>query len=638
MSQTLRVLFVEDNPDDMDLLHMELERGGYDVVSERVETREALDRALDNGTWDLILSDYHMPRFDGRRALDAVRARDPDVPFILVSGRIGEDVAVEAMRAGANDYLLKGNLKRLNAAIDRELSEAASRRARMAAERDLKRSKEYNRALLEAIPDLILRLRRDGAVLDGIAGDPSRQTMRPQTMVGRRIHDVAPRQLVEQVMGTIDETLRYGGTRSIDFDVEADGNRHAYEARLATCGPDEVLAIIRNVTEQRNMEAQMRAAQRMEAVGRLAGGVAHDFNNILTVIQSYVGFLRSEFPEEGPLRSDVNAIGDAAERASRLTHQLLAFSRRQIQELQVVDLNTEIGELEKMLRRLIGEDIELVMTLEEGLGLVKTDPTHLEQVIMNLVVNARQAMPEGGALNIETMNLRIDDEYGRKKGVQVAPGDYVVLKVSDTGMGMDEETASQIFEPFFTTKKKGEGTGLGLATVYGIVKQSRGFIWVSSEPDVGTVFEILLPRTREPERALRGRPSIPTAVRGTETILLVEDEPALRRAARRMLEQNGYQVLEAGHGEEALPLFERHHHQIALLLTDVVMPVMGGPQLARRLNAFRSDLPVVYMSGYTDNEIGRHGVLQEGTIFVQKPFTEKSLLRTVRDALDDAKT
>ncbi len=638
MNHSLRVLLVEDNPDDAELLQLELKRGGYDLTCQRVETKEALEKALEEGVWDLILSDYNLPSFNGRKALEVVRAKNPEIPFIMVSGAIAEDTAVDVMRAGANDYLLKGNLKRLTAAITRELAEAESRRARCDAERDLERSNEYNRALLEAIPDMIFRVRRDGVVLDGIAGEVSKPSLRPQAVIGRRIQEMAPKDLVDQAMSCVDKTLQAGGIRLIECELELNGTQRAYEARLATCGSDEVLAIIRNVTEQKSLEAQMRAAQRMEAVGRLAGGVAHDFNNILTVIQSYVGFLRSEFDDGDARRADVDAIGDAAGRATRLTHQLLAFSRRQIQELQIVDINREIQELEKMLRRLIGEDVSLVMKLHQELGLVETDPTHLEQVIMNLVVNARHAMPQGGTLEIKTANVALDEEYGRKRGVRVPPGEYVLLAVTDTGVGMDEETASRVFEPFFTTKEKGEGTGLGLSTVYGIVKQSQGYIWVSSRPNAGTTFEIHLPRTRGAGPTLRPRASIPVAVRGDETVLLVEDEPVLRRAARRMLEQNGYQVLEASHGEEALSICEQHAGTIDLMLTDVVMPHMSGPQLAKRLRSVLPGLPIVYMSGYTDDEIGRHGVLQEGTVFVQKPFTEKSLLRTVRATLDDAKS
>jgi CheY-like chemotaxis protein len=371
----------------------------------------------------------------------------------------------------------------------------------------------------------------------------------------------------------------------------------------------------------------------MEAVGRLAGGIAHDFNNLLTVITSYSDILLEDLASQDPRRGDVEEIGKAAASAARLTRQLLAFSRQQVLEPRVLDLNASLASADKLLRRLLGEDIELVTAPAPSLGTVKADPGQLEQVIVNLAVNARDAMPEGGKLTLETANADMDDAYVREHPA-AKPGSYVVLAVSDTGVGMDEETQRRIFEPFFTTKEAGKGTGLGLATVYGIVKQSGGFIWVYSEPGHGTTFKIYLPRVEEPVDA-ETRPVPPLgSLRGTETVLLVEDAAAVRAVIHQTLDRLGYRVLEAPNGEAALHLATKHRGPIHLLLTDVVMPELGGRQLAERLSALRPELRVLYASGYTDDAVVRHGVLKPGIAYLQKPFTPEVLALKVREVLD----
>ncbi len=381
-----------------------------------------------------------------------------------------------------------------------------------------------------------------------------------------------------------------------------------------------------------SLQEQLRQAQKMEAIGRLAGGIAHDFNNILSVIKGSAQLSLMDLREGDPLYSNLKEIERSADRASALTRQLLAFSRKQIMEMRVIDLNDLIRNFEKMLRRMLGEDIELLTYLSEPLGRVKADPGQIEQVIMNLVVNARDAMPRGGKLTIETANVGLDEEYARRH-IGVRPGPYVMLSITDTGVGMTKEVQERIFEPFFTTKEMGRGTGLGLSTVYGIVKQSGGNIWVYSEPGKGTTFKIYLPRVEaevsEVRREVEGE--VP---RGSETLLVIEDEETVRKLAVRLLKRQGYNVLEAPDGGKAFILCEKYRDPIHLILTDVVMPGMSGRELAERLKRIHPEARVLYMSGYTDNSIIHHGVLEEGIDFIQKPFTFENLLRKVREVLD----
>ncbi|MCI0620867.1 MAG: response regulator [Acidobacteria bacterium] len=514
METEVRILFVEDSTPDAELEERELRKAGLLFRSKRVWGREDCVRALQEFKPDIIISDYSLPDMDGLAALEIAKEICPDVPFIFVSGTIGEERAVESLKRGATDYVIKDRLEGLVIKVRRALKEAEER------------------------------------------------------------------------------------------------------------------------AENRRLEEQLRQSQKVEAVGRLAGGIAHDFNNLLTAIIGYSDILLHDLGDNNPLSAEILEIKKAGQRAATLTSQLLAFSRKQVLHPRVLDLNDVVADMDKMLRRLIGEDIELVTLFGPELGRVKADPGQTEQIIMNLAVNARDAMPQGGKLTIETTNAELDETFARKH-MAVKPGPYVMLAVSDNGRGMDAETQSHLFEPFFTTKELGKGTGLGLSTVYGIVKQSGGNIWVYSEPGEGTVFKIYLPRVTETVETWE--PSIKDQTEkltGTETVLVVEDESVVRNLVRSVLQRNGYTVLEANHGEEALRIAIRHQGTIHLMVTDVVLPHMSGRQLAERMATIRSNVRVLYMSGYTDNAIVQYGVLDPGIAFLQKPFTPDALARKVREVLD----
>jgi two-component system cell cycle sensor histidine kinase/response regulator CckA len=378
---------------------------------------------------------------------------------------------------------------------------------------------------------------------------------------------------------------------------------------------------------------QVRLAQRMETIGRLASGLAHDFNNLLTAILGHCEILLRRLPEEEPARKGIEEIRIAGERAAGLTRQLLAYSRRQVLKPQVIDLNSSVTAMVPMLQRLIGENIELNPALQQDLGRVEADPSQIEQIIMNLVVNARDSMPRGGRVVVETSHADLDETFA-KKHVPTRPGSYVMLAVSDTGSGMDKATLAHIFEPFFTTKQLGKGTGLGLATVYGIVKQSDGYIWVYSELGMGSTFKIYLPRVDAEVSLEEAGEKTPPLLSGSETVLLVEDDRTVRLLASEMLRMNGYKVLQARNGREALDLLRDHGHSIHLLLTDVVMPQMSGRQLAESIADINPGIRVLYMSGYTDGVIAHHGVLDAGVAYLQKPFSADFLARKVREVLD----
>ena len=431
------------------------------------------------------------------------------------------------------------------------------------------------------------------------------------------------------------EESKAGEFRPRTFNVTCkDGSKKVIQFLPVTMETKDQFIIYEDITEHEKLEAQLRQAQKMEAIGRLAGGVAHDFNNLLTAIIGNADLTLMSLDKDSPLQENIEEIKKAGHRAASLTRQLLAFSRKQVLQPKVLSLNEVITGLNKMLGRLIGEDVELETFMEPDLGRIKADPGQIEQVLLNLAVNARDAMPQGGKLTIETANVDLDEEYFRRHAEQMQPGPYVMLSVSDTGIGMNGEVLSHIFEPFFTTKETGEGTGLGMATVYGIIDHNNGYIWPYSEPDQGTTFKIYLPRIEgevESGQKENVRKKISDA---SETILMVEDNDEVRNLARNILQRYGYKVLEAENGEEALRISQQHQQPIHLMLTDVVMPGMSGRELAECIQSQRSEIKVLYMSGYTDSAIVHHGVLTSGVNFIQKPFTPEKLTSKIREVLD----
>ncbi len=398
-----------------------------------------------------------------------------------------------------------------------------------------------------------------------------------------------------------------------------------------------VLSSGEDITERKQLQEQLQHATKMEAIGRLSGGVAHDFNNSLIPVLLISEMLLKEMTPDNPMYEDIKDINEAGERCANLTRQLLAFGRRQIIEPKILNLNNVVKNIEKMLGHVINKDIELVKLLEPDLGHIKADLSQVEQIITNLAINARDAMPQGGKLTIETRNVYLDEEYA-KGHPYVTPGPYVMFAVSDTGVGISEEARAHAFEPFFSTKENGKGTGLGLSTVYGIVKQSGGDILIHSEPGAGTTFKIYMPRVEEVKEKVKPDKTAIESLRGSETILLVEDEDSVRKVAKRILEQHGYNILEARNGEVALKIHKQHKESIKLMITDVVMPGMSGKELADRISSLNPSIKVIYISGYTYDTIFHHGVLEGGIRFIQKPFTTESLMRKVREVLEDKNT
>jgi len=518
------------------------------------------------------------------------------------------------------------------------LGPATARRER--AERALREANEHLAAVIQSSPLAIYTLDPTSTVQTWNRAAEALYGWQAEEVIGRPLPTIAQdredhrrlrdRVLRGEALRGVEVTRRRKDGTSVNISLSV---APLHDAAGRVTG---MLSIAADVTEMRQLEVQYRQAQKMEAVGRLAGGIAHDFNNLLTAIIGTTALVLEDLGLESRARLDIQEIEKAAKRAAGLTRQLLIFSRQQVLEPRALDLNALVGNLEKMLHRLIGEDIELRTKPAALLGAVRADPGQLEQAIVNLVVNARDAMPKGGRLTIETADVELDRSYVAAH-VPTQPGPYVLLAISDTGVGMDGATKARLFEPFFTTKEPGRGTGLGLATVYGIVKQSGGYIWAYSELGHGTTFKIYLPRVAETAQAPESTPSPPTPVGGSETVLVVEDQDEVRRLTKRVLEARGYTVLAARNGAEALEIVGRHATQIHLMITDVVMPGMNGRELAQLACARRSDLKVLYVSGYTGEAVLQHRLLEPGVAFLQKPFTPDALARKTREVLDDGK-
>ncbi|HYL55470.1 MAG TPA: response regulator [Gemmatimonadales bacterium] len=634
---SVRILLLEDVPADAALIQRTLTKAGLVFVSERVDTRAAFEEALRVFAPDVILSDHGLPGFDGAAALQLVKERFPTLPVILVTGSLNEEKAVEFMKAGAADYILKDHLTRLPEAIKRALSESRLREERELAVTALRASEEQYRALFENTPFPMWVFDLETHALLAVNGAAiAHYGYRREEFLTLKIEDLRPPEDVaalEQHLATRPAGYRTTGPwrhRKKDgtiIHVETSGHEIPFGGRRAE------LVVIDDITERRRLEEQFRQAQKMEAVGRLAAGVAHDFNNLLTAILGTTDLMIEDLPAEDPDREGLLDIRDAAERAAVLTRQLLTFSRQQVVSPRVLRLNDVITDLVKLLRRLLGEDVTIATTLAADCGSVKADPGQLEQMIVNLSVNARDAMPNGGRLMIETKNVDLDGDYPTDR-VTIPAGRYVMLAVTDTGTGMDAKTKARIFEPFFTTKPVGKGTGLGLATVYGVVEQSGGYIWLYTELGHGTSFKIYLPRVDAAQSQAAVDEPAAGSVDGSETVLVAEDEEAVRQIIEKSLEARGYRVLSAGDGGTALERASAHAGAIDLLVSDVVMPDMNGRELSRRLTEARPNVKTLYLSGYTDDAILHRGVLQEGVAFLQKPFSLRALARKIRQVLE----
>jgi hypothetical protein len=637
MGEKLRILILEDVPTDAELQEHELRSAGYSFTCERVDTRDAFLDALDRFAPDVVLADYQLPQFDGMTALRLTRERHPEIPVVMVTGSINEETAVECIKAGAVDYVLKNHLRRLAPAVEGALERRRERETRERAEQALQRSEAQYRGLVENATYGIYRSTVGGkfltvnralvemlgyaseaellaADLADLYEDPNQRT---RFIEEARIADGIKR--VETVWKRKD-----GGSITMRLSPrvirDAGGELQGFDV------------IAEDVTERRALEAQLRQAQKLEAVGRLAGGVAHDFNNILTVVLGESEMALADLPSDHPLRDPLQEIHDAGTRAGGLTRQLLAFSRKQIIEPVIFNLNELVIGVDKMLQRLIGEDVELVTRTPSDPVVVNADRGQIEQVLMNLAVNARDAMPQGGQLVIETDNITLDEDYALSHA-DVDAGDYALISVSDTGTGMTAQVKARLFEPFFTTKDSEHGTGLGLAVCYGIAKQFGGHIGVYSEPGLGTTMKVYLPSAEDPTEALLEAVA-ETRPCGSETILLVEDEEPVRRTGMRILRAHGYKVLEAGNGEQALQLLERAEQRVQLLLCDLVLPKMGGRVVAERVRELLPDIKVLFVSGYTDDVILRNQLLERSVALLKKPFTPSTLAFKVREVLD----
>ncbi|MFH1954302.1 MAG: PAS domain S-box protein [Pseudomonadota bacterium] len=527
----------------------------------------------------------------------------------------------------------------------------------------LSESEERYRALFERSPELVYLCDFEGNFIDANNAALELLGYTKDEITALNFGSLLDKDQLPLAFKTAEDILETGSQEEVaEYKLRQKDGEYVYVESMGAIiyrdgKPFAIQGIARDITERKRseeerlkLETQLQQSQKMEGIGRLAGGIAHDFNNLLTTIIGYTDIMLMKIDKGSSLRTGMEEIKKASDRAANLTSQLLAFSRKQMIQPVVLDLNYPLTEMDKMLRRLIGEDIDLITVLEPELWKVKFDPGQMDQVVMNLAVNAKDAMPEGGKLTIETANVDLDEAYARQHGVEMKPGPFVLVSVSDTGMGMDDETRSHIFEPFFTTKEKGKGTGLGLSTVYGIIKQSEGFIWVYSEPGQGTTFKIYLPAIVPHSETQARRAGLPKAeaeeafaeeeqtqpqnLEGSEAILLAEEDDSLRELVRSILQEHGYRVLEAQDGEEALQLFEQHEGPIHLLLTDVVMPGMDGRELAERLQLLHPKMKVLYMSGYTDHAIVRNGVLEPGMPFIQKPFAPEVLVSKCRKVLD----
>ena len=629
---SLRVLVVDDDAQMLRTITDILRVHGHNPVG-ATSGLEALELARTMGDSPTIaLIDLSLPDMDGIELVARLREVSAITEVVILTGNASLDSALRALREESYDYLIKPvQPDHLLATLER----AGERSHRRRAEVGRRESEERLRRIFDHVSDALFIADDTGHILDA---NPAACELTGHTVEELRaipLGEVLP-ESVKPVEAAGVERQSLASLVGTDRPAASSGRR-VVDVQAAAFAPDTLVYTVRDLTKQRRLEEQLAQSQKMDAVGQLAGGVAHDFNNLLTVIMSYSSLLLEDIESADPRHGDVQEISDAAQRAAGLTRQLLAFSRKQVMQSRPISVNSVVGGIEKLLGRLIGEDIELATTLEPHLALINADPGQLEQVIINLAVNARDAMPNGGRLHITTANTKLSHGHSDRH-LDATPGPYVMLALSDTGTGMTRDVQLRVFEPFFTTKDQGKGTGLGLSTVYGIVKQSGGDIWVYSEPGKGTTFKVYFPRLDSREAVASSAVENASVTHGSETILIVEDDAALRSLTARILEASGYTVLLARNGVEALALATGHEGNIDMVATDVVMPLMSGRPLVEKLSETRSDMKVLFMSGYTDDEIMRRGVLDGRTAFLQKPFTPTQFANKVRDVLDQPMT
>ncbi len=643
MKKNIRILHLEDHPNDAVLVGFRLDTGGISCAITLVNSQVDFVAALKGGNMDLILSDNELPDFDGLAALKISRELAPDVPFIFVSGTLGEERAIESLHKGATDYVLKNRLSRLCPAVRRAMAEIEARAANRQGQESLRQSEQRLQIIFDESPLGIAMVAADGrpVVTNGAV----------QKMLGRT---------AEELSGMTIRNFTHPDDFASDMELFQQlikGERTSYQiekrwirkdgqvvwvrlsvslAREAAGHAHVAIKMVEDITARRQMEAQFIEAQKMEVIGQLSGGVAHDFNNILAVIMGYSDLMLAQSNLDNEFKMKLETIRAAAERAAGLTRQLLIFSRKQTVQPVVLDVNDVVKDLDKMLRRLIDENIELTIVPGKQTGRIKADSGYVGQVLMNLAINARDAMPNGGKLTIATSNVTLDENYARAHA-GVLPGEHVMLSVSDTGTGMTDEVKARLFEAFFTTKPKGKGTGLGLATCQTIVQQSGGYISVHTELGKGTTFQVYFPRVELPLDAAVAPIKIGPLPRGTETVMVVEDEPSVRQLACQVLRAQGYQTLSATNGQDGLQIARLHKGApIRLVVTDVIMPLMGGKAMAEWLKTSFPDLQILFTSGYTDDANAHHGVLELGVEFLPKPYTPATLARKVREMLDAA--
>ena len=763
MRKKLKILILEDIPEDAELIEHELHKEKISFVSFKVDNKQDFFKGIKDFKPDLILSDYSLPRFTGLEALELVKEKAPEIPFIIVTGSLNEETAVECMKKGAWDYVIKEQLTHLGYTVKNALKLKAENDKKKLTEEALQDSEKKFSDIANLLPQIVYEsdingiltfvnkqafnsfgysqeefkkginalqtlvpedkdrakedtknilygkdvgnpeytaLRKDGSTfpiliysnailkdnkpigLRGIIVDITqrKQSEKEINMLAHAIKSIrecvsmtdlednllfvndaflktygyekkeligqpldiirSPNNPPELIKEILLQTLQ-GGWQGELLNKRKDGSEFSVSLSTSVIRDENgrsmaLISVSVDLSERKKLEEQLNQAQKMEAIGKLAGGIAHDFNNLLTVINGYSGILLSRLHEADPIRKELEQIKQAGELAGTLTTQLLAFSRQQVIQPRVINLNTQINDIEKMLHRLIGEDIELVTMLDPVLANINADKSQIDQVIMNLAVNARDAMPGIGKLTIKTANFDLNEDYIKNHLPVAQPGRYIMLAISDNGCGIDKATQSKIFDPFFTTKEQGKGTGLGLSTVYGIVKKNGGYIWVYSEPDKGTTFKIYFPCIDKSVQAEKSVKISAKSLHGSEIILIVEDNSIVRKFCRYSLTEYGYKILEAENGEEALAICKEQKVPIHLIITDVIMPRMGGRELEKNISCIYPEIKVLFVSGYTDNAIMHHGVFEEGVAFLEKPFSSVSLLRKVREVLDSS--